>query len=274
MVKALNKINNEDNRSAISMLVTITISILLHLVFFLLLPHTSNITSPVAHKDNPITVTRLTQPPKKEIKTVGKENGKKRDTFSMSVGQLAPPPHNIKQIMENMHTQNTKDTPKEKTHINSQTVPVNKYEVTNYNALSPPVQDALEMTDFNMNITPPKGVSIDALNETEKIFYSFFKRSYSKYVNSYVSTINELMTNKPYLKNKRVSSKHIMSAKVTYDKTGNVISIQVIRWSDDDDLQNIFQKTIEEIRNIPNPPKDLIQEDETFVIHYELHFNK
>ena len=133
--------------------------------------------------------------------------------------------------------------------------------------------NAIKNTEFNVSVRPPKGISEDQLNSTEKIYYAFQKRVYESYVRSFISTYRDFMRTMPYLKGRLQKEKHIMTGRVTFDKKGNIISIKMLKWSFDDNIQNIFEETLKGIRKMPNPPSDFLEGEETFVIYYQLNIN-
>jgi hypothetical protein len=270
-----------------NVLFSISLSLLIHALFLYIVSNITDQNSTNNHnkKNNQITIKRFERR-KTKLKTVGNINGIKKDSFSMPIKptnkiqkkqhkltKFVPSTKSINKLIKKIERNNLTIKQNKKRNSNGKIAPVSKYEVISYNAVSQDTQEALQITDFSMNIPTPKGIEKSKLNAAEKIFYSFYKRTYSRYVHSYISSRNKIMTNKPYLKNKKIVSRHVMSAKVTYDKNGNVFSINTVRWANDDDLQNLFQKTVEGIKNIPNPPSDLIDENNNFVIHYELYFN-
>ena len=60
---------------------------------------------------------------------------------------------------------------------------------------------------------------------------------------------------------------------IVFDKEGNIVSIQIMRWSQSDEVQDLFEQTLKEIRSLPNPPKALLENNEEFNIYYNLKIN-
>lgn len=132
---------------------------------------------------------------------------------------------------------------------------------------------ALKVAGFNINFTPPEGVSEDELNSTEKIFYAFQKRTFLSYVNSFLKAYNEIAITRPNFKKTFMSEKHTMVGKVTFDKEGNVISVKILQWSLNDDMEKLFEMTLEYIKSLPNPPKAYLGTDGQFSMYYQLKIN-
>jgi len=134
------------------------------------------------------------------------------------------------------------------------------------------IQD-IKATDFNIRFEPPEGVSEDELNSVEKVFYSFQKRTFHNYIKSFITIFNNLKLAKPLLKKTIQDESHKLTGRVVFDKEGNIISIKILRWSVNDDIQELFEKTLSEIRKLPNPPHALINTSEEFTIYYQLNIN-
>ncbi len=135
------------------------------------------------------------------------------------------------------------------------------------------MSEVLSNTNFNLHFEPPEGVSEDELNSTEKIYYSFQKRTFIGYVNSFYSTYQSIVLKRPTLLSILRSERHLMTGKVIFDIEGNIMRIQILRSSSNDDLHELFETTLRNIRSLPNPPKDLVKGREEFTIYYQLRIN-
>ncbi len=131
----------------------------------------------------------------------------------------------------------------------------------------------LSKTDFDVNFIPPEGVSEDELNSAEKMFYSFQKRTFESYVSSFLSTYNSMVRTTPRLRDPLMQQRHFLTARVIFDTEGNIMSIRIMRSSPNDDIHKLFESTLRNIRKLPNPPKDLLNKDQTFTIYYQLKVN-
>jgi multidrug efflux pump subunit AcrB len=140
-------------------------------------------------------------------------------------------------------------------------------------ANSPDNATILRKTGFNMQLEPPEGVSQDELNSMEKIFYSFQKRTFQNYVGSFLKTYRQLLINRPSVKPTIENDLHRLTARVIFDKEGHIVSIKILRSSHSDDIHNLFEKTLKDIRKLPNPPKDLLSKKGQFTIYYQLNIN-
>ena len=60
---------------------------------------------------------------------------------------------------------------------------------------------------------------------------------------------------------------------MTFDSDGNITKVKIMRSSQSDEVHKLFEKTLDQMRAIPNPPKDLIQKDGTFSIYFSLYIN-
>ena len=140
-------------------------------------------------------------------------------------------------------------------------------------AVSPDNAKVLRKTGFNMKLEPPKGVSENELNTMEKIFYSFQRRTFRTYVGSFLKNYQKTLTNRPIVKETLKEDLHRLAARVIFDKEGNIISIKILRSSHSDEIHDMFEETLKDMRKLPNPPKDLLSKSGQFTIYYQLKIN-
>ncbi len=133
--------------------------------------------------------------------------------------------------------------------------------------------EILKTTGFNLHFEPPDGIPEDELNSVEKIFYSFQKRTFIGYVNSFMSSYQDTLNRHPQVKNALRSERHLLTGRVTFDKEGNIVRIKILRSSQNDDVHRLFEDTLRNIRSLPNPPKAIIEDKDQFNIYYQLKIN-
>jgi hypothetical protein len=133
--------------------------------------------------------------------------------------------------------------------------------------------EILNHTGFNLHFEPPEGISEDELNSVEKIFFSFQKRTFTTYVNAFLSTYQQKLLNKPQLGPALKNEKHLLTGKIDFDKEGNILKIKILRSSKSDEVHHLFEETLKEIRSLPNPPKALVENRNQFTIYYQLSIN-
>ena len=130
--------------------------------------------------------------------------------------------------------------------------------------------DALQSSQLKVAFIPPRGVKVSQLNQWEQVFYSFNLRIHEVYANSLVTShINYIKQNPHAFHQGFLPSAEILRAIVRFDHLGNMQKINVLRWSQNDDIQNIFLKSLENIKAIPNPPQSLVKNHR----HFDLYFN-
>lgn len=144
-----------------------------------------------------------------------------------------------------------------------------KKEVGKTYSLTPAEEKIIDGADFNIAFTPPKGVKYDELNPLEKKLYSFQRRSYQIYVQSFLRTYFRAKLQKPYLLQKLAAADLTLHGKIVFDSSGNIVSIKIINPTGDDDITNLFQQTLETIEALRNPPAEII-ENGTFSGYYTL----
>ena len=131
----------------------------------------------------------------------------------------------------------------------------------------------LSNSDFALNPELPEGVKFDQLNSAEKVYYSFKKRTLEQYLASFVDQYQTLKKTKPQIKEKLAMGRHVLSGRVTFDKNGNIVTIKIIKSSQDDDIHIMFEETLKGINKVPNPPSDFLTKNEQFSIFYILKIN-
>lgn len=134
--------------------------------------------------------------------------------------------------------------------------------------------EVLKRTGFNLHFEPPEGISEDELNSVEKIFYSFQKRTFISYVNAFLSSYHDKVLNAPQVQSALRTERHLLTGKIDFDREGNILRIKILRSSHNDDIHELFETTLREIRTLPNPPKAIIENKDQFTIYYQLRINQ
>ncbi len=140
-------------------------------------------------------------------------------------------------------------------------------------ATSPMDEYVLNKSSFNFKMSPPRGVPLDQLNSAEKMFYTFNKRTFETYINAFLTSYHQMSTNHPQIDPKLSQDIHRLVGKLTFDGQGNIISIKMIKWDNDDLVQKLFEDTLVNIHAIPNPPKALLDDRGEFYIYFQLNIN-
>lgn len=125
---------------------------------------------------------------------------------------------------------------------------------------------------MNMQVEVPEGVKMDELNDFELQFYSFQQRMMEKYVNAITLNVRdyERRFSMPVL---IPEGRHIMTGRVTFDSDGNIKQIKMIRWSQAEKLQSMFEEILKSMVTLPNPPKVLRNKEGEFVVFYTFTVN-
>jgi hypothetical protein len=120
---------------------------------------------------------------------------------------------------------------------------------------------------MNMQVEMPEGVNPDELNKFELMFYGFQKRMMEKYFSSIVLNVRDY--EKRYsMKVLIPEGKHSMTGRVTFDSEGNIKQIKMVKWTQAEKLQNMFEDILKSMHTLPNPPKMLRNSDGEFVVFY------
>ena len=213
-----------------------------------------------------IPVKILTESSKRKLekrRTVGIKDGEK--TFQMDLNTLAP------QILQKYKARKLKVVPLEKGSISTQKTDKElQKEILKNLAPQESIIHVLKNSNFDINFDPPEGVKEDELNSAEKIYYSFQKRAFINFVTSFLNSYNTLATEKPTIRQSLRRNKHLLSGRIIFDAKGNKVSIKIFRSSSDDTVHLLFERTLIGIKKLPNPPQDLITDDNQFSIYYQI----
>lgn len=131
---------------------------------------------------------------------------------------------------------------------------------------------ALGTTDSIVKLEVPKGVKEDELNKHELVFYSFQKRTAMNYINSFYKKLNEFELQNPQLRFPLTTKKQKMIGRVIYDKNGDIVKINILKWTNVRKLQDFFVEVLKEMSSLPNPPHQILK-DEKFTVFYSLTVN-
>ena len=131
----------------------------------------------------------------------------------------------------------------------------------------------LKNTSLDLKFETPEGITEDELNTIEKIFYGFQRRMILAYYYSLFTSYNKLLLSSPQLKNSLLKENQHLIGKIIFDHNGNIVRIKIIKWSSDDYIQELFEKTLKGIHSIPNPPRAFVEDDEEFTVYYHLKIN-
>jgi hypothetical protein len=129
------------------------------------------------------------------------------------------------------------------------------------------ILNSLEDTDVVIDMEIPEGIAEDELNKHELVFYGFQKRTATAYINSFQKELNNFERTNPHLRFPLTASKQKISSRITYDKNGDILKIETVKWTDVKKLQSFFMDVLQNMTSIPNPPQQILKDDQ-FVINY------
>lgn len=131
----------------------------------------------------------------------------------------------------------------------------------------------IQNSDILVNLEVPEGVNPDELNEYELMFYGFQRRTAINYINSFYKNLNKFQRENPHLAFPMTTEKQVMTGRLTYDEKGNIKQIKMIRWSNQDKLQDFFLNVLKEMDTLHNPPQALWEKNGEFSIFFSLVVN-
>ncbi len=131
----------------------------------------------------------------------------------------------------------------------------------------------LSNSDILVNLEVPEGVNPDELNKYELMFYGFQRRTAIGYINSFYKNLDKFQRENPHLNFPLTNSKQTMTGRLTYDSKGNIVQIKMIRWSNEDRLQEFFVDVLKDMDTLHNPPQALWGKSGEFSIFFSLVVN-
>jgi len=245
-------------------------AIVLHIIFFLIFPQPQQISPLEELSSKPVEISTLSPRELKNFRTIGVKGGRKE--FSIPVENKVSnvtPPNSPK--TENRVTNRFQD-PSALSISNEISKPRLQYPSQKITRdLFPSLaQQGMPQSTLNIGFEPPEGVSETELNSTEKIYYGFSKRTYEIYITSLISSFNKLMREKPYVDLMKVPGAHNLTGRIVFNQEGRAVGTQFFLLSSNENIQQLFENALMDIRTIPNPPKGLLNRDGTFAVHYRL----
>lgn len=279
------------DKSTRDIITALSISIIGHILALYLTPPVkySQIPDQIAKKNTEIfKITKIIPAIKKnKLRTIGIKNGKKEFSIPITNGNR-PKKFTLKDLSKfskiqkfdrpnknaDKHVKITK-YPRRKKSNNQRDELLSSQVLKQLSPQDLRTIKSVGLNNIDIRFEKPEGVKESELNSLEKILYSFKKRSYVAYVNSFVHSYNEILLERPYLKNhfNSTNNKHSMLGKITFDALGNIVTIKFMKTSTDDHLQALFENTLKGIKALYNPPSTLIKKGDNFHIYYQLIIN-
>ncbi len=277
----------------LTLLWTLVLAFLTHaLALFLSLPNTSKLEHLSEYHRRPLQVREL-----QTIRTVGDRSSKLKDRvlitkdqrekevkpniFEALAQQNRPrqnpaqaKPTSARNFQPQMNPYRPAPRPKALDQLMQRQEPVTKIasQTQSGGAAALAGSPTLSKSLMNMQVEVPEGVKMDELNEFELQFYGFQKRMMEKYVNAIMLNVRdyEKRYSMPVL---MPDGKHVMTGRVTFDAEGNIKQIKMLRWTQADKLQAMFEEILKSMMTLPNPPKMLRNSQGEFVVFYTFTVN-
>lgn len=136
-----------------------------------------------------------------------------------------------------------------------------------------PRASKLAASDILVNLEVPEGVEADELNKYELMFYGFQRRTAINYINAFYKNLDRFQRENPHLNFPMTDSKQVMTGRLTYDEKGNIKQIKMIRWSNEDRLQDFFETVLKDMDTLQNPPHALWKKTGEFSIFFSFVIN-
>jgi hypothetical protein len=215
------------------------------------------------------------------IRKIGEEKGSKENLLYIEKKAKQ------KKIQPNLKNLGFSDLPfpeqQEKKNVTKnkiiKTLDINNRDIKDFLKSTPPghlspsqALQAMSDTDVNIKLEVPKGIKEDELNKHELVFYSFQRRTVLAYVNSFQKELNNFERKNPHLRFPLTQDKQKLAGRVIYDKNGDILKIETLKWTNIKKLQDMFMKVLNNMSSLPNPPKEIL-DNEQFAINFVLTIN-
>lgn len=213
----------------------------------------------------------------KNIKSIYFKEKKKKVGKKLKTKNLAPTFEDLK-VPNKISKRTTKTNKSLKRKKAIKSLSLNRKSIQNFlrdsnNAQSSKqYMQALGETDSVVMLEVPKGVHESELNKHELVFYSFQKRTAMTYINSFYKKLNEFKLKNPHLNFPMTEDQKKMVGRVVYDKNGNIVRINMMKWTQIEKLQSFFLDVLQEMSALPNPPKAILKDGE-FTVFFALTVN-
>lgn len=263
-----------------------------HLVFLLFSLPSFNflkLTSPRSQEKRQATVLNIRQ-----IRTLGKKDGSKRNNVLVTPEKAPTLPKQPIDPFKAAAAMNQPVMPKEppkvakveRTHspylptrppsalerLATQAKPVQEVAATTSQAGGQATivnSPTLSKSRVNMQVEVPEGVAADELNAYELMFYGFQKRMMEKYLGAIMLQVREYERKYPH-RSLIPPGEHVMTGRVTFDTRGNIKQIKMVRWTQAEVLQGMFEEVLKSMDSVPNPPHQLWEKNGEFTVFYNL----
>ena len=126
-----------------------------------------------------------------------------------------------------------------------------------------------ERSSVGIKMILPDGVSMDELNKEEYRFFIFQQRTLQEYIHSVLNTYRDHRVQNPHRPLIQEGRSEKLLARVTFDKSGNIVRIQIVESSPREHVEKYWFNVLNDMK-LPNPPKMILTEDETFSFFFRL----
>ncbi|MDH4467448.1 MAG: hypothetical protein QE271_05265 [Bacteriovoracaceae bacterium] len=122
----------------------------------------------------------------------------------------------------------------------------------------------------SIGVVIPKGVKEEMLNQWQMVLYSFHKRVFSQFLTQLYLNAQEMERTNPYAQFPFSRTPDSVRVKATYDEEGHLKNIEGQKMSDTRLLNDFFFNSMNDLDNIPNPPKFIMNEKRQFELIFEI----
>ena len=198
--------------------------------------------------DQPLEVEAISSAQLRQLRSLGLINGQKKGMLPLTAPQLAFTPHAAAALQQDQ--------------VHSVMA---QQEIW-------PTFPWPDQVNLGAEFMPPQGVPYDELNSLERKFYAFKQRINRYYVATFMQTYQHFLLAHPNFNDYLATlAAQQLTGRLTYDEQGNLISIKIQRWSDDDHLETLFEQVLAKLNTIQNIPQEFLNHEQQLVIYYNFY---
>ena len=218
------------------------------------------------------------EPLRLSYRVVGREGGERMFTMRLPRDRPDPAPDlaNLAPLEEAVRRMRLPEPSAQTAPDDEQTRELSRRErrlVLESLGLSPADAAELGFSELDLRFSPPEGVDEDELNSAEKRFYGFQRRVFLAYAMSFLATWRRMSMERPRLRESLAGQRRVLAGSLRFDGDGARTDLAVAGSGDGGSARELFRRTLERMRTIPNPPEELVGADGFFTIHYRLGIN-
>lgn len=131
----------------------------------------------------------------------------------------------------------------------------------------------LSTSSISMQLSIPKGVPFDKLNELDKVLYSFYRRAQKSFQSAIYRQFYDFSFSNPHFPDLLMQRTESVSGKLIYSKDGSLQRVISLRSSQFDMLEDAFMNSLQDVPYLQNIPNFILNEEDELQLKITLNIN-